>query len=151
MFYSMRRRICYIMMCILLLGGIYGTYTKADSLAQQAASMESACIYMEDKGTQTVERFSKIQSTAADAALCVVERINYVTRAILGRITARSSHVRRDIRFFCLFLWALCAAYFLLKCWCIEEILYLHETKYRAALIKYIHDIDGKKRVSCLT
>ena len=144
-----QRKWCYFIVCILLMAGIHTTYAKADSFAERVASIEAANGYMADeknpsamllRGTDRVEQL----------AVCVVERINPTIRAVIGRIANRTGSICRDLRFANIFLWAFCVVYFLLQCYLIEEILCLLEKKYRAALIKYIHDIDGKKRIPCL-
>lgn len=145
---KIRRSLCYYIMCVLLMAGMYTTYVKADSLAERAASIETAKVSVSQK------RASATQLRGADrnvqTEVCVVERINPVIRAIIGRVGNRNSSIRRDLRFAGIYLWALCVAIFLLQCCLREESLWLYEEKYRAALIKYIHDIDGKKRIPCL-
>jgi len=97
-----------------------------------------------------VTQLSETDRNIIQADVCVVESMNPLSRVVIGRTRNRVSNVRRDLRFAGIFLWALCIAYFILYCCHIEEILCLHEKKYHVALIKYIHDIDGKKRMSCL-
>lgn len=144
-----QRKWCYYIVCILLMAGIHTTYIKADSFAERVASTEVAKGYTADAKNSSVTLLKGADSVAP-SAVCVVERINPIARSVIGRITNRTGSIRRELQFASIFLWALCVAYFLLQCCLIEEILCLLEKKYRAALIKYIHDIDGKKRVSCL-
>ena len=133
-----QRRWCVFLVCILLMAAMHTTYVKADSFAKRAVAVETARIQAPEK-------------LAAQEKVCVVENVRTTLRAAIGQATNRSSSIRRDLRLPTLFLCGLCVAYFILRCWRTEEILCLHEKKYRAALIKYIHDIDGKKRISCLT
>lgn len=149
-----QRRLCYFLMYVLLMAGMYTTYVRADSFAERATSIEAAQLYAvkaanAQRASEAV--FRAPDKTVPQSAVCVVESVNPVLRMVIGRTTSRNSLIRRDLRLACLLLWALCMACFILKCRYIEEILCLCEKKYRTALIKYIHDIDGKKRVSCLT
>lgn len=132
-----RRKLCYIMICILLLSGLYTMYAKADAFAERAKTVE--CVRMQE--------IQKPDETTPQSPICRVERINTNLRVILGQITTgRSSFSRRDLKLAGYILYVLCMSVFCLRIWHIEEILYLHEKKYRTALIKYIHDLDGKKR-----
>ena len=142
-----QRRLCYFLIGILLMAGIYTTYVKADNFAERAASLKAARIY----AAGTDEAVAQLRGTDSNiqSEVCVVENINATVRTILGRLTNRNASIRRDLRFAGVILWAICIACFILRCFQIEEILCLHERKYRAALIKYIHDMDGKKRVPC--
>ena len=145
-----QRSVCYILMFILLMAGMYTTYVKADEIAERAVAMEAAQLY---EKTESAVRVIQLQKTdeVLTRSVCVVENVNPLLRTMLGRITGRSISSRRDLQFYGTLLLALCVAYFVLRCQYEEEILCLHEKKYRAALIKYIHDTDGKKRVACLT
>ena len=133
-----RRRLCWLLACFLLLSGMYVTFEKADSMVNHAVSTEIARIQQPDKASTSVVAY-------------MVERPHSVLRSVADRIVQRNTLSRKDLRLPTLLLYMLCVAFFVLKCWTVEEILYVHEKKYRKALIKYIHDIDGKKRVSCLT
>lgn len=149
-----QRRLCYFLMCVLLMAGMHTTYVKADTFAQRAASLEVVQRYVTKTAriqNVTEALLSEPDRVVVQDTVCVVESVNPVLRMVIGRVTSGSSQIRRELRLSCLLLCALCIAYFILKCWRIEEILCLHEKKYRAALIKYIHDIDGKKRIACLT
>ena len=143
-------RWCYFMMFILLIVGMYTTYVKAESFAERAASIEAARSYATDIETLSVTQLSETNREIVQAEVCVMENVNPLLRTVIGRINNRINGVRRELRFAGIVLWALCIAYFILRCFHIEEILCLHVKKYRVALIKYIHDIDGKKRISCL-
>jgi len=145
-----QRRMCYFLISILLMAGIHTTYVKADNFAERAASIEAARIYTANRDTAPVTHLRGADRNVQTDA-CVVENVNPLVRTVLGRTTSRNISIRRDLRFAGVILWAFCVACFLLRCTQITEILYLIEKKYRAALIKYIHDIDGKKRISCLT
>lgn len=133
-----QRRLCYILSCLLLISGMYMTFEKADSIARHAVASETA-------------RIQKPDRMSGQKTVYVVERTGSLLREAVGRVVSRNYSLRRDLRFPSLFLCALCVAYFVLRYWNVEEILFLHKKKYREALIKYIHDIDGKKRMSCLT
>lgn len=146
-----QRRVCYFMMLILLIAGMYTTYVKADNFAERAASIEAARIYAANVETSIITQLRETNWDIAQTEVCVMESVNPLLRVVIGRTSNRISGVRRDLRFAGIVLWALCIAYFILHCFHIEEVLCLHEKKYRTALIKYIHDIDGKKRISCLT
>ncbi len=135
-----QRKLCYIMICILLMAGLHTTYAKADAFAERAIAAKNVWI----------QEIKKPDETTPQSPVCTVERMNPTIRAVLGQITNRSSSIRRDLRLSGYIYCALCMAFFCLLIWCIEEILCLHEKKYRAALIKYIHDLDGKKRMTCL-
>ena len=144
-----QRKWCYFIVCIMLMAGIHTTYIKADSFAGRVASIEAANSY-----TAEVQRASVTLLKGTDGveslAVCVVERMNVTARALIGRIASRTSRMGRELRFSGVFSEALCEAFFLLQCCLMEEILCLLEKKNRTALIKYIHDIDGKKKISCL-
>lgn len=146
-----QRRLCYFLICVLLMAGMHTTYVKADSFAERAASIEAAQLYVANTKTASEAQLRAPENVMTQVLVCVVENIDSVRRTVFSRVTNRSSLIRRDLRLPGLLLWALCISYFVLKCWHIEECLCLHEKKYRAALIKYIHDIDGKKRMACLT
>lgn len=145
-----QRSVCYILMFILLMTGTYTTYVKADEIAERAVAMEAAQLYEKAEAAVRVLQLQKTDE-ALTRSVCVVESVNPLLRTVLGRMTSRSILTRRDLRFYGMLLLALCVVYFVLRCQYVEEILCLHEKKYRAALIKYIHDMDGKKRVACLT
>ncbi len=142
-------RLCYFLIGILLMTGIYTTYVKADNFAEHAASTEAARIYAASADATSIAQLKGVDSNI-QSEVCIVESINSVIRTVLGRTTNRNVGIRRDLRFAGIILWAVCIACFTLHCCLIEETLWLHEKKYRVALIKYIHDIDGKKRVPCL-
>lgn len=144
-----QRKWCYFIVCILFMAGIYTTYIKADSFAERVASVEIVNSYTLDEEKSMIAVMNEIDRDV-QLSVCVVERMNPTVRTVMGRITNRIGSIRKDLRFASIFLWVLCVALFLLQCCLIEEILCLLEKKYRAALIKYIHDIDGKKRVPCL-
>ena len=133
-----QRKLCYIMICILLMYGLYTTYAKADAFAERATVVENV----------QIQEIQKPDETAPQSPICRVERMNTNLRAVLGQITSRSSFNRRDLKLAGYILYVLCIVVFCLRIWHMEEILYLHEKKYRTALIKYIHDLDGKKRRS---
>lgn len=132
-----RRGMCSVFICILLMTGMYTVYMKADSAAEHAAV------------TETV----RLQS-ADDALLsetgCIVERDDTVFRIAAVQVRTRTIFVRKDMRLPILCFYGLCMLCFHLSYGYIEERLWLHEKKYRAALIKYMHDTDGKKKVACL-
>lgn len=151
-------RLCYFMIVVLLMAGMYTTYVKADDFAERAAAI-SIIQYSENinqttrheikSGTVSVWIEKNSENVLQDK-VCIVGNANQLIRTVIGRVTSRGYSIRRDLRVLTWFLWGLCVAYFLLNSWKIEEILCLHEKKYRAALLKYIHDKDGKKRMSCL-
>lgn len=157
------RRLCHFMICILFITGMYSTYMKADSIAEHAVAASIAqnvqlctngdvITQVERAQTSDVKTawLQKNNSSVVQEAACVIRNVNPVIRAVIGRTMSHSNSLRRDLRLLTIFLWGICIAYFLLRVWRIEEILCLYEKKYRAALIKYIHDMDGKKRMSCL-
>lgn len=146
-----QRRLCYFLMCILLMAGIYTTYVKADTFAERVASVEATRIYASGAKNASTVQLRGLDKATTSIAVCIVESINPMCRTAIGRAIYRTSLTRRALQLTCLLLCALCIAYFSLRCCQIEEILCLHEKKYRAALIKYIHDMDGKKRMACLT
>ena len=147
-----QKKLCYFMMCILLMAGMYTTYVKADSFAERAASIKDAQIYAISRQEVSVAQMRAPEKLLAESTVCVVERVNSFARMVIERVSGRSNLTHKDLRLCCIFFfYALCVASFLLCWWKIEELLCLREKKYRAALIKYIHDIDGKKRISCLT
>lgn len=145
-----QRRFSYVLICVLLMAGMYTTYAKADSLAGRAASLEAAQLHMSAKTTMETQLRAPERALTQNVA-CVVESVNPLFRTVIGRVANRNSTVRRELRLPCILLWAIGTAYFIFNCRHIEEKRCLHEKKYRAALIKYIHDVDGKKRVTCLT
>lgn len=135
-----QRKLCYIMICILLMAGLHTTYAKADAFAECAIAEKSV----------RIQEIQKLDTATPQSPICRVERLNTNLRTVLGQITSRYSFIRRDLKLAGYIFCALCIAAFCLQVWHIEEILYFHEKKYRTALIKYIHDLDGKKRMACL-
>ena len=144
-----QKRWCYFLICILLMAGIHTTYVRADNFAERVASIEAARLYMAGSDTTSIAQLRGTDNNI-QSVVCVVESVNSIVRTVLGRSTGRNVSIRRELRCASVILWAICIACFVLRCCRREEILCLHEKKYRAALIKYIHDIDGKKRIPCL-
>lgn len=138
----MLRKYChklyYFLICVLMIAGMHTTYTKANYFADHAVETETAQI-------------QKLDESVSPEPECVVERESSVLRVTIGQLRNRGVSIRKYLHISVLFFYGLCVAYFILLLRCIEEILCLHGEKYRTALIKYIHDIDGKKRMSCLT
>ena len=132
-----QRRLCYLLACLLLVTGMYVTFEKADSIARHTVSAGTARIQEPDE-------------TIIQKHEYVVERSKTLLRESVFRTVTRNQSLRRTMRLPVLLLYAICVVYFVLKCFYTEEIISLQEKKYRKALIKYIHDIDGKKRMSCL-
>lgn len=151
MMQKIQRRMCLFLVHVLLLTGVYMTYIRAESFAERAASTEAARQYASEWDAGVVTQLTTFPKEQVTAEVCLVESINPAMRTVIGRVTGRSSFVHRDLRVTFLLLCALWIAFFILNCRLIEEILCLCEKKYRTALIKYIHDMDGKKRVACLT
>ncbi len=140
MLHKSRRGLCYFLICILFMAGLHTTYIKADTFAERA---------MTSKQSQ-IQEIKKLDDTVFKSPICRVERIHATVRTVLGQITIRINSGKRELRIFSFICYVLCMLAFYLRIWHIEEILYLHEEKYRTALIKYIHDLDGKKRIPCL-
>lgn len=147
---NVQKVLCYFLVWVLFLTGFYATYIRAESFAERAASMEAARQYASEWDDGVVTQLTTFPKEQVTAEVCLVESINPAMRTVIGRVTGRSSFVHRDLRVTFLLLCALWIAFFILNCRLIEEILCSCEKKYRAALIKYIHDMDGKKRVACL-
>ena len=147
---KIQRSICYGLVWMLFLAGIYTSFARAESFAERAASMEAARLYAVAASDEAMSLLTASESEAVQADVCLVENADTSLRAVIGRVTSRSSLMRRDLRVMFLLLCVLYVAFFVLGYRLIEEALCLCEKKYRAALIKYIHDIDGKKRVACL-
>lgn len=131
-------RLCYILVCFILLAGMYTTYEKVGSIEKHTVATHKTTLQIWDK-------------SASHKTIYVVERAGCVLRESIGRVVQRNQFLRRGLRTLSLFFCALCAECFILKCQLIEEIFPLWEKKYRKAVIKYIHDMDGKKRMLCLT
>ncbi len=147
---NVQKVLCYFMAWILFLTGFYATYIRAESFAERAASMEAARMYASETNGEIMTQLAGYRNEPVQADVCMVEDMDSSVRAVIGRVTSRSSLMRRDLRVAYLFLCVLCIAFFNLRCRRIEEKLCLSEKKYRTALIKYIHDMDGKKREACL-
>ena len=133
------------------MSGMYTTYIKADSLAERAASIEAAQTYDLREKEVPMAQLKAPEQNVGIATVCILENTSAVLRTIIGRVTSQNSTSRRCWRIVYEVSCALYIVFFCLKCWCIEEILCVCEKQYRVALMKYIHDIDGKKRIACLT
>lgn len=155
----MRKSQCglyYVLIMILLMAGMYTAYGNAESFAERAVSMEAVRLYAAEvrgvsEGQQvTIARFERTEKNVSGNIVWVSERVNAAVRTLIGRISDRNERTQRELRLLALFLAAFCIAYFTLKCHYAEEWFHTQEKRYRTALMKYIHDIDGKKRMSCL-
>lgn len=142
-----QRMLCYIVACLLFVAGMYTTYAKADSFAKCAVVVSRAG----SAAANSVERLVQRSDSTVQEMSYLAPRAQKGVSTMIGRVTSRNSSIRRDLRMPLLFLWGLVLAYFQLRYFGEAEILCLHEKKYWTALIKYIHDIDGKKRIVCLT
>lgn len=120
--------------------GLHTTYVKVDTFAERVVASKQS----------QIQEIKKLDDIVFKSLVCRVERIHATAKTVLGQITARTGFGKRELRIFSFICYALCMLAFYLRIWHIEEVLYLHEEKYRTALIKYIHDLDGKKRVPCL-
>ncbi len=144
------RILCYFLISILLMAGMYTTYVKADSFAQHASSIEASRQYLSGGKKVAVTQWKSSDKGVVKNIDCVVEKVNPVLRSVLGNVNGRRSLLRGGLRWGYIFLCALFVACFIFRCWSIVERFCLHEKKYRAVLMKYIHDMDGKKRMECL-
>ena len=138
---------CCIISCLILLAGMYTTYEKADSLAKHVMIKDS----ITRDEAEHVQKVLQTRTLSAREQVYLTSRTTSRFCEMLGRLVGRSSLARRDLRLSILLLWGIITAYFLLRYFWEEEVLCLHEKDEWTALIKYIHDIDGKKRVLCLT
>ena len=137
----------FIVACFVLLVGMYTTYEKADSFAKRTIVIDST---VRDEA-QSVQKIIQSKNITVQEHMYLLTGTSGRMSELIRRFTGRTSSIRRDLRLSLLVLWGIITAYFLLQYFQEEEILCLHEKEYWRALIKYIHDIDGKKRLSCLT
>lgn len=132
-----RKLLCYILVWLLLLAGMYTSFEKVNSMAVHTVSNHKITIQKPDEKTTC-------------KMVYIVERTGSVLREVVGRGMSRNQSLRGNMRLLTIFLYALCVLFFDLKYQVIEEFFDLREKRYRKAIIKYIHDLDGKKRMSCL-
>ena len=132
--------------CFVLLVGMHSTYEKADAFVNQSIVINST---VRDE-TQSVQKMIQSKNVSVQEHMCLLTGTSGRTSELLSRFTGRTCSIRRDLRFSLLVLWGIIAIHFSLKYFQEEEILCFHEKEYWMALIKYIHDMDGKKRLACL-
>ena len=137
-----QRILCYIFACILLVTSMYATYVKADTIAKHAVV---SCT-----NKQSIDRIQAPDNRLMKESVYATARTGSVIRTAIGQVTRRTALGRRDIRVSMLILCGLIVTCFLLRFFVEDELLCFHQKKYQTALIKYIHDMDGKKRMSCL-
>ena len=137
---------CCIVACLVLLAGIYTTYGKADSLAKPTAIIGTS-VRDEIKPMQKLMQVGKV---SIQECMYLTPQVTNRIGELIGRLTVRSSSIRRDLRLLVPLLLGIITAYFILRYFREEVFLCLHEKEYWTALIKYIHDIDGKKKMACL-
>ena len=132
------------------MAGIYTTYARANDFSERAASLKAAQAYMQRMQEMPTTQLRTADKKLIEPGVCVVESSNLTMREVIGRATTRGRQIRGELRLASMFLWAFCTFCFLLLYYRIEVRLWLQEKRYCVALIKYIHDMDGKKRMACL-
>lgn len=153
-----RCRFSCILIMVLILAGTYTIYGNAESFAERAASLEMLRLYeAEGSGASaeqnvSIARFEKIHKNAAENAVWVSERVCLASRMVIGRLSERSGRIDRERCMPGVVRLLLLVIYFRVKChYYIEAWLYVQKKQQCKVLINYIHDIDGKKRMSCLS
>jgi len=92
-----QRRLCYFLMCILLMAGIHTTYAKAESFARQVSSNRAAQQYMmKAESTSAVWLYTQ-EKNITQSMVCVIENANSELHAVIGRMMSRINLVRRDL------------------------------------------------------
>ena len=137
---------CCVIACILFMTSMYTTYVKADNFAERAAFFELSRLHIAETQEGSVAQLRRNDQVTIQEDVCIVENKTSNVRTLLGRTTSRTTNVRKDLRFVGVLIWASILADFILRHYRIEEILYFHRLEYQESLIKYMHDIDGKKR-----
>lgn len=146
MLHKKQRIWCFIVACVVLLAGMYTTFQKADSFGNRAIIMDST---IRDEA-ESMQKLTQAKNVSMQEQVYLTSRTMTRIGQMFSRFAGRDSSVRKDLRLSLFILWEIITTYFLLRYFQEEDALCLHEKEYWRALIKYIHDIDGKKRETCL-
>ena len=145
MLHKKQRIWSFVVACFVLLVGMYTTYEKADSFANHTIVIDST---VRDEA-QSVQKIMQSKNISVQEHMYLRTGTSGRMSELIRRFTGRTSSIRRDLRLSLLVLWGIITEYFLLQYFQEEEILCLRKKEYWTALMKYIHDIDGKKRMTC--
>ena len=126
---------------------MYMTYEKASSFAGYVIVNER----LAKENTEHVQRLVRPSHVSTAGNLYLAPRTANRIGETLGQLRSCNNPLRRDTRLSVLWFWVVIAAYCLVGYFTEEEQAGILKEDDRTSLIKYIHDIDGKKRMLCLT